>query len=133
MNPQKNPKFITPEFIAGREDPHKTFEYLDPTPIAPPIGYRAQPSLIEQVRSMVRTVVSERAEAQGHESFDEGDDFDVGDDYDPTSPYEYDFEPPAMPAKPVADAPKPPDPVPPPDGPNPTPAPLSPGGKPPTA
>lgn len=69
-------------------------EILDPTPIAPPVGYMRQPSLAEQVRQMV---ISERlrqeAEAAGMESFEDADDFDVGDDFDPSSPYEQDFDP----------------------------------------
>lgn len=73
------------------------FELLDPTPIAPPIGYVQRPSLVEQIRAMV---VSEKlrqeAEAAGYESFEEADDFAVDDDFDQTSPYEVDFEPPAV-------------------------------------
>lgn len=55
-------------------------EVLDPTPVAPPVGYKKQPSMVEVVRDMVR---SERlkleAEAAGYESFEEADDFDVAD------------------------------------------------------
>lgn len=70
-------------------------EILDPTPIAPPLGYTRQPSLAEQIRAMV---VSEklRLEAMeaGAETFEESDDFDVGDDFDPQSEWENDFDPP---------------------------------------
>lgn len=73
-------------------------ERPDPTPVAPPVGHNRQPSLAEQIRSMV---VSERlkqeAAAAGAETFEEADDFEVGDDYDPTSPYEEVFEPPLPP------------------------------------
>lgn len=69
-------------------------EILDPTPLAPPVGYFRQPSLTEQIRQMVLSErLRQEAEAAGMESFEEADDFDVGDDFDPTSPYEQDFDP----------------------------------------
>lgn len=70
-------------------------EKLDPTPMAPPIGYKPQPSIAELVRAMI---VSEKlkaeAAAMGAETFEESEDFDVDDDYDPSSPWENDFDPP---------------------------------------
>lgn len=72
----------------GREKP-------DPTPIAPPIGYIKQPTMVENIRAMVRREMSDAAAAQGMETFEEADDFEVGDDYDPRSPYEELFDPPA--------------------------------------
>lgn len=68
----------------------------DGTPMAPPIGYKKQPSMVEIVRNMVR---SERLAADlaaaGHETFEESDDFDVPDDPpDMRSPFENDFDPP---------------------------------------
>lgn len=71
-------------------------ELLDGTPMAPPIGYKKQPSMIDNIRNMVRSeVLRSHVESAGFETFEEADDFDVGDDYDPTSPYEIDFDPPA--------------------------------------
>lgn len=71
----------------GREIP-------DPTPIAPPVGYRKQPSLHEQVREALLAEKLRMAYEEGKmETFEEADDFDVGDDFDPTSPYEADFDP----------------------------------------
>lgn len=61
----------------------------DPTPMAPPIGYRPQPSMIDIVRQQVLAVSQEAARA-GFESEEEADDFNVGDDYTPSSPYELD-------------------------------------------
>lgn len=68
----------------------------DSVPLAPPIGYKKQPSMVEIVRNMVR---SERLAAElaaaGHETFEESDDFDVEDDPpDMRSPWENDFDPP---------------------------------------
>ena len=69
-------------------------EVPDPTPMAPPVGYKRQPSMVEYIRDMVRSErLRAEVEAQGMESFEEADDFDVGDDYDPKSPYEAEFEP----------------------------------------
>lgn len=63
--------------------------YPDPTPIAPPVGYVAEPSMFDRVKAMVQRELSERAAEQGMETFEESDDFDVG-DYaeEPFSPYE---------------------------------------------
>lgn len=69
-------------------------EILDPTPVAPPIGYKRQPSMVEHIAAMVRSErLRQEAEAAGAETWEEADDFDVGDDYDPGSPYEGDFDP----------------------------------------
>lgn len=72
-------------------------ELLSPVPVAPPVGYTKHVSLAEQIRAMVRSeALRYHAETSGYESFEEADDFDVGDDFDPRSPYEVDFEPPAV-------------------------------------
>lgn len=73
-------------------------ELPDPTPMAPPIGFKRQPTMVEYIRDMVRSErLRQEAEAMGHESFEEADDFDVGDDddFDPKSGWENDFDPPA--------------------------------------
>lgn len=67
----------------------------DPVPIAPPIGYKRQPTMVEIVRNAVR---SERlkleAEIAGFETFDESEDFDVGDmDEMPRSQHEWEGQP----------------------------------------
>lgn len=68
-------------------------EMPDPTPMAPPIGYKKQESMSELVRKMVRSALQEHAAQTGHESFEEADDFDIDDDpMDPQSAYEADFE-----------------------------------------
>lgn len=69
-------------------------EMMDPTPIAPPIGYKKSPSITEQIRSMITSErLRQEAAAQGYESFEESDDFDMPEDPDPKSPYEEQFEP----------------------------------------
>jgi len=69
----------------GREKPN-------PTPMAPPIGYKKQPTIAEQMRQMIRLASMEAAQ-MGAETEDEANDFDVGEDMEPTTPYEHDFEP----------------------------------------
>lgn len=69
-------------------------EKASSTPVAPPIGYIKQPSMVENIRDMVRREMSIAAAEAGMETFEEADDFEVGDDYDPRSPYEELFDPP---------------------------------------
>lgn len=69
-------------------------EILDGTPIAPPVGYFKQPSMVEHIRNMVRgELLRHAAQNQGFETFEEAEDFDVDDDPDPHTPYEAIFEP----------------------------------------
>lgn len=105
-------------------------EMPDPVPMAPPIGWVKQPSMVEHMRALIRSEsLRMAAEASGAETFEEADDFDVPEDFEPVSAYEFEeiFEPirSAEPAAPLA-----PDPVPPADGPKPrpdsAPAPIAP-------
>lgn len=71
-------------------------EVPDVTPMAPPIGYNKQPSMVEHMRALVRSeMLRQAAEASGAETFEEADDFDVPDDLVPMSGFENDpqFEP----------------------------------------
>lgn len=68
-------------------------ELPDPVPLAPPVGYKKQPSLFELVRTMVKSErLRAEVESAGYETFEDADDFVIGDDYDPRSPYENEFE-----------------------------------------
>jgi len=76
-------------------------EVVSAVPMAPPIGWKKQPSMIEHIKALVRSErLAQEAAAAGFETPEEADDFDVGDDYDPTSPYEHNFDPPAPPEVP---------------------------------
>lgn len=68
---------------------------LDPVPIAPPIGYKKHPSMVEMVRAMVRSEkLAEEARASGHETFEEAEDFDVDDEpMQMRSPWENQHDP----------------------------------------
>lgn len=63
-------------------------EILDPTPIAPPVGFKKQPSMFDIQRDMLHQAMRELAEAQGKETLEESLDFDIGDDIDPESEWE---------------------------------------------
>lgn len=96
MNPYKIAQRVT---IDG-EIRHKAgltdagYEIADPTPLAPPVGYKKQPSMMENMRNMVRSEMLRReVEAAGFETFEEADDFAVGEDFDPHSPFEEQFDP----------------------------------------
>lgn len=54
-------------------------EYLDDTPVEWPVGVQVPESLDQKIARMIRVGVSQYAQAQGAESFEEADDFDVED------------------------------------------------------
>lgn len=66
-------------------------EILNPTPIAPPLGYTPQLSLAEQIRQQVR--LQALAERMDPETEEEADDFDVDDDPPIPSRWENDMVP----------------------------------------
>lgn len=70
-------------------------ELPDPRPMAPPVGFVKQPSMVDIIREQVRAEVSRAAAANGYETLEESDDFYIEDDDDPSSPYEmeHDYEP----------------------------------------
>lgn len=94
-------------------------EYGDPVPMAPPIGYNNPPPLSAMIKSMVQRELSDIADREGFDSFEEGDDFEVEDDefFDRATPYEKHFDPPAT--DPDAGPQEPAQPAPPPEGPEP--------------
>lgn len=102
----------------------KGHEVVDSTPMAPPIGYKKQPTMVDHIRNMVRSEQLRReAEEAGAETFAESDDFNIPDDpIDPSTPYEEVFEPPVP--SPVVEEPAEPAAVPSSTTPTPTPAPT---------
>lgn len=75
---------------AFKDPARKRYEFLDSTPMAPPIGYQKQPSMIDHVRSMVHHELWRRRQDEEFETLEESEDFGPDGDYDPSSPYEYD-------------------------------------------
>lgn len=68
-------------------------EVPDPNPLTLPVGFKRPESLVDQIKRFVRRELSEVADAQNHETFDEADDFLIeDDDYDPSSPWELNFD-----------------------------------------
>lgn len=70
----------------------------DPTPMAPPVGYKKAPSMVEIVRDMVRGErLKQEAMQAGYETFEEADDFDVPDEPQHLrSPHEYPEDQPSV-------------------------------------
>lgn len=75
-------------------------EILNPMPVAPPIGYVSEPSMMDRLNEMLAARMRQVAEADQIESIDEVDDFDVPDpeDFHPSSVYEVEmvYEAPAL-------------------------------------
>lgn len=70
---------------------------LDPVPLAPPIGYKRHPSMVEIVRDMVKSErLAQAARDAGAETLEEAEDFDIDDEYRLESPWENDFDPPLV-------------------------------------
>lgn len=63
-------------------------EFPDPTPVEMPLGFKRPPSLQEEIQRLIRVQMSQLAQEDGYESFEEADDFEVDEDPDPLSPYE---------------------------------------------
>lgn len=72
---------------------NNAYERPDPTPMAPPIGYKREPSMMERVREMMLKGKIERLrEELGAETAEEAEDFDIPDEdeFVPSSEYEHD-------------------------------------------
>lgn len=72
------------------------YEIPDPVPMAPPVGFKKQPSMVENIRNMVRSEMLQReAAAAGFETFEEAEDFGPEDDGVPLphTAYEAVFDP----------------------------------------
>lgn len=71
-------------------------QVVDSTPMAPPIGYKPTPSMVDIIRQMVRSErLAQAAQESGYETFEESEDFDIGDEpEDLRSGFENDFDPP---------------------------------------
>lgn len=71
-------------------------ELPDPTPMEVPVSYCQGPTLKETIQRMMHhEMLRQRADAEGFDSFEEGDDFEIEDDpLDPHTPYEAYFDPP---------------------------------------
>lgn len=70
------------------EDNH---EILNPTPIAPPLGYKPSLSLVEQIRQQVR--LAKAMDDNEPETEEEADDFEIEEDPQPESRWENDMIP----------------------------------------
>ena len=90
--------WIDPEtgevFEPGRINPLGQ-EVVDPRPVEVPVGYDAPEPLEQRIARLVQTEISEIAQREGYESFDDANDFDVDDpDFsdDIRTPYEMEYD-----------------------------------------
>lgn len=67
-------------------------EVVNPIPVAPPVGYKRELSLAEQVRQAVRLERQALLDLEP-ETMEEADDFEVDDEAVPNSPWENDLVP----------------------------------------
>lgn len=69
----------------------RIYDPADPVPIAPPIGYKREPSMMEVVKGMVLQEKVKRLQQElGADTPEEAEDFDVGEEDDsPSSLYEF--------------------------------------------
>lgn len=68
-------------------------EVPDPTPVAMPLGLSRPEPIHVMIQRLVRTELSQQAQQQDMETWEEADDFDIEDDeLDPLTPYEAFFE-----------------------------------------
>ena len=71
------------------------YETLDPTPVEIPTGFRKPELLAETIQRLIRNDVSQIADKEGYDTFEEADDFHIEDDdsNDPSTVYETVFDP----------------------------------------
>lgn len=76
--------------VIGRLPGH--YERPDPTPLAPPVGFKREPTLMEKIQlMMLKDRVQRLQDELGAESPEEAEDFEIdGEDLEPGSPYEFD-------------------------------------------
>lgn len=74
----------------NRHDEHG-HEILNPTPVAPPLGYKPSLSLAEQIRLQIRQLKS--LDDKEPETEEEADDFEMDEDPQPQSRWENDMVP----------------------------------------
>jgi len=84
------------EDVYKTTDKHNRFtednkEVLNPTPMQPPLGYRPQPSLIEQIRLQVRNM--KHLDDTEPETEEDADDFEIDEDPQLESRWENDLIP----------------------------------------
>lgn len=80
------------EMVAATLDAYGR-EVLDPTPLAPPVGFQDPPTIEEMIRSFIHNErIQAEIAAQGFETEEEANDFSVPDDIDPFSEHEYSEE-----------------------------------------
>lgn len=86
-------------------------EVLNPLPMAPPVGYRPEPTIQELVHQMILRHHAGLAEDEEVDTIEDAEDFDIPDELEPMSMYEVEMVeefPEVPPEKPEAAPPAPP-------------------------
>lgn len=84
-------KEFTPDMLYGASSGGRV---MDSSPVAVPVGFKKPETMEERLRRFIRMELSEEAERQGLETFEESQDFDIPDDpVDPSTPFEEFFDP----------------------------------------
>lgn len=63
-------------------------EVLNPVPVAPPVGYVKEPTVMEMINAQVKKHLALLRDDEELDTEAEAQDFNIGDDYEPYSPYE---------------------------------------------
>lgn len=58
-------------------------------PMAPPVGYKKQPSIFENMRALVKAELARKAADEGFDTEDDNNNFDVPEERDPFSKHEF--------------------------------------------
>ena len=89
LDEQISPEVVCEDGVAWTLDvqSRSRAEVLDNTPMEIPVDVEP-PSIRDEMREYIRTIISQNAEENGAGSFEEEDDFDIPDEFDPVSPYE---------------------------------------------
>lgn len=64
-------------------------EIPDRVPMEPPVGFKKQPSIFENMREMVKAELARKAIDEGFDTEDDDNNFDIPEDRDPLSKHEY--------------------------------------------
>lgn len=63
-------------------------EVVNPLPLAPPVGYRPEPTVMEMIEQQLAYRLQQLAGEDVIETQEDADDFDMDEEWDPTSLYE---------------------------------------------
>jgi len=69
-------------------DDHRGREIVNPLCLAPPVGYRAEPTVMEMIERQLAFRLAQLSGEDEVDTLEEADDFEMDEEWDPTSLYE---------------------------------------------